>query len=178
LISAVNNSQVYLINPLSYINTTIVFKASALVATGNYYVRIRNIFGESNSLGLLIKWNTGIISTAYGSTTGNVVTFSGGSGFPTSLSDANFVRITNPTTNLGLDVNVIACCINNSATITVPPVSNGTQLLISFVTPSQVYSTSYSVNSYYTPLLLLISNSVMSTGLNTVIIQRNDTLNI
>ena len=93
LYSLVNDSLVFVLNPLFGNNTYATFNVTANMPTGDYSIKIRNTIGESNGINLNIRWNIGNINSSSGSTQGNIVSFTGGSGFPATLSSSYYITV-------------------------------------------------------------------------------------
>jgi hypothetical protein len=101
-------------------NSYATFNTTANMPTGDYSVKIRNAIGESNGINLNIRWNIGSSNSSIGSTQGNIVSFSGGSGFPATLSSSYYVTVYNSANDVYYDNVVISCCSSNTAVIAIP----------------------------------------------------------
>lgn len=84
--------------------------------SGNYQVKLRNDIGESNGISLVVNWVLGNGNyTKGGSTAGSIVSFTGGSGYPASISGLFSIVISSQ--NALYPVNILSCCTANSLTL-------------------------------------------------------------
>jgi hypothetical protein len=139
-------------------------------------MRVRNTLGESNAEILTVKWNPGTPDyLSGGSIMGTVATFTGGSGYPSTLGGRFNVLLSSA--NNYYPVNILACCENNTLKLVIPPTAN-LSITITFKGPSTILNYSYIPNLNKTPTLQLISSIPMSPGNNSLIIKRADKLNV
>jgi len=86
---------------------------------------------------MTVNWAIGVPSySAGGSVAGNIVTFTGGSGYPQTISNGFAITITSATASY--PVNIVSCCAGNNLTLQLPatPTATTTALNISFTSPS------------------------------------------
>jgi hypothetical protein len=97
-------------------DTSAEFTILRTIPSGNYQVRIRNNIGESNYQSLVINWAIGTPSySSGGSTAGNIISFTGGSGYPSSIGGLFSIALTS--SNASYPINILSCCDGNSLTL-------------------------------------------------------------
>lgn len=125
---------------------------------------------------MTISWNIGSASYASGgSSAGNIVSWTGGSGYPDVLGGSFQITITSGT--ISYPVKVISCCAGNNLTLELPPATS--TLSITFKTrfnPTSPNTKTYLIQTTKTPIASLISPNVIAQGVNTVTINRTSTV--
>lgn len=177
---ATNSSLVYEVPTISCNATTAKFSVPSNVPSGKYLVRARNEIGESNGRAININWAQGTPNFDLGgSVVGNIVTFTGGSGYPASLGDGSGYNVLLKTsTGDNLPVNILSCCTNNELKLALPPAANNKQVYIVFQGPISTLNNSYIYQQALTPVIAY-SGSALTPGVNSPItFTRTDSLDI
>ena len=176
---ATNSSLVYTAPALECTANNSRFTVPRNVPSGNYLVRIRNEIGESNGLNLRVTWSMGTPNyNGGGSLAGNIVTFSGGAGYPTSLGNGYNVLLQG-STGANLPVNIVSCCSNNVLQLALPPAVNGTVVNIVFKGPVTTTNIRYIYQQTLTPVINYPPANPLSPGVSTTVtFTRTDTLSI
>ena len=89
-----NDSLVFTLNTFNTTNSSASFNVALNVPGGDYLVKIRTSIGDSNPLLLKVDWVIGNPNVTTGSNEGYVVSFTGGSGYPTTLSTTTYLTLT------------------------------------------------------------------------------------
>jgi len=172
------DSKVVTILPtISCSDTSAVFAVLSTVIAGNYQVQLLNDIGESNSKSLVINWVPGNPSYSYGgSVAGSIVTFTGGSGYPSSIANPFYIVVTSPTTTYV--TNILSCCVGNNLTMLIPPAPNTTTITITFKSPANPSSPPTKTYTSYlskTPIISIVSAKIIPMGLSTIQVNRTST---
>jgi hypothetical protein len=107
---------------------------------------------------------------------GNIVTFTGGSGYPTTLGNGfNVVKSIN---GIASPIQIISCCTNNILVVAIPPAPSNTLINIVFSGPTNTPSPqTYQSQSSLTPTIDLPNATALSPGSNTITFTQTDSLN-
>jgi hypothetical protein len=174
LTSQGDSTVVFPVNASLCTSTGAKFAVPTSIPSGNYFVKVRNEIGESNGLALKVKWVAGTPSyNNGGSVAGNVITFTGGSGYPATLGNGYNVLVKIGLSNVA--VNIISCCVNNQLVLGLPHAPTGTTFSINFIGPVTTYSINYITQSALTPNIT-VSSSGSTPGNTTVTLTRTDAL--
>lgn len=127
----------------------------------------------------MVTWQVGSASNT-GSAAGGVFTFSGGSNYPASFADTAF-SVTVSTTSASnvvtyYPLTVISCCANNVFSLVLPATAIGTAISITFTGPVNSNTKTFTSSSALTTTATLNSSTPAPVGLNTVVINRTNTL--
>jgi len=144
-------------------SSAVVWSIGYNLVSGTYAVKVRNAYGESNSLQLVVTWNPGTLNVTAGSTAGGIVKFSSGAGYPSSIDGVAF-SVTVSTSTTKYPTNIITCCTGNTLELEMPTAADGSVLVISFAGPVNTvnYTFYYSTNS--TPAANIIALMDLDNG--------------
>lgn len=177
---ATNSSLVYEIPSISCNATTATFSVPSNIPSGKYLVRSRNEIGESNGLAMNINWIQGTPNfNLGGSVAGNIVTFTAGSGYPASLSDASGYNVLiKNSAGVDLPVEIISCCANSELQLALPPAADNNQIYIVFQGPVTTSTNSYIYQQVLTPVISYNGSALIPGVSSTINFTRTDTLDI
>lgn len=177
---ATNSSLVYELSTISCNATTAKFSVPDNIPSGQYLVRARNEIGESNGRAFNVSWVQGTPNFDLGgSVAGNIVTFTGGSGYPASLGDGSGYNVLlKSSTGDNLPVNIVSCCTNNEMKLALPPAPNNRQVYIVFKGPISSSNNSYIYQQTLTPVINYNGSALTPGVSSTITFSRTDSLDI
>lgn len=80
-------------------------------------MNVRNNLGDTNSQPLAVQWKIGNVNyPSGGSTAGAIISLTGGSGYPTDLTNPQF-SVTITVANITTPAKIVSCCSNNVISI-------------------------------------------------------------
>jgi hypothetical protein len=113
-----------------------------------------------------------------GSVAGNIVTFSGGSGFPASLGNGYNILVQG-TNGANYPVNIVSCCSNNVLVLAMAPAPTNTLVWIYFNGPAGSNKIQYIYQNGLTPIINLPVGSALTPGVSsTITFTRTDSLSM
>lgn len=171
-----NGTTAYLLPSPGATATSLTFAINTGIASSIYQVRVRNANGESNPVNLTVSWNLGTVSWASGgSTFGNIVNISNGTGYPQSIDGAMYSVAITAASKI-YPVTIISCCTNNTIVFAIPPFPSNASLSIGFTGPAGRLSKTYSVSTSYTPTASIVSPLTVNAGSNTISFSATNTI--
>jgi hypothetical protein len=105
---------------------------------------------------------------------GNIITFTGGSGYPTTLG--NGFNVVKSIGGIVSPIEIVSCCSNNVLVLAIPPAPSNTQITIQFNGPISSSTRTYLSQSSLTPTINLPSSTPLTAGSNTITFTQTDTL--
>ena len=107
---------------------------------------------------------------------GNRVTYSGGSGYPTTLGNGYNVFLLSGNSNI-YAINLISCCDDNKIVFEIPPIPDGSTVSITFQSPFTTNKRPpYKPQLSLTPNISIAQGAPLAPGLQTISFTRLDTL--
>jgi hypothetical protein len=174
-----DNNAVTILSTLACSDTSAVFAVLNTVMAGNYKVQLLNDIGQSNFRPLVVNWVPGTPSyNSGGSVVGSLVTFTGGSGYPSSIANPFYIFITSTTATYS--TKILSCCAGNNLTMLMPAAPNVTTMTITFKSPANPSSPPTKLYTTYlskTPIISIISAKMISVGSNTIQVNRTSSAN-
>jgi hypothetical protein len=144
--------KVTVFTPTAKTATSVTFDLTSALISGKYDVTVRNAIGGTNSMSFDVQWGVGTVSwNSGGSTAGNVVSFTNGGGYPTSIDGVTF-SISLTSVGNTYPVNVVSCCNSNTLQLAIPSAVSGTSFTITFQGPVNSASKTYTVQDSLTPM--------------------------
>ncbi len=171
-----NDSMIFTLGTFNTTNSSTSFNVTLNIPGGDYLVKIRTSIGDSNPLLLKVDWVIGNPNVTTGSTEGYIASFAGGGGYPASLSTSTYLSLTSPDLSKYFELKVISCCEDNKLIIELPPQPSGTTMMLSFNSHNFTKVIYFYSSSSSTPSLNLITSKMMNQGLNTITVQRTDSI--
>ncbi|CAM6005118.1 unnamed protein product, partial [Sphagnum balticum] len=160
-----NTGAVFVISTTSATSNSITFPLPATLPANFYGVKARNSIGESNAINHTVYLSGGTQSQTVGSTAGGFITFSSISGFPPSLPDPNFSFNLTSGTNVYVPQLTLS---GQTLTVFIPPGIDTQIYDISFISPVNTVTKTYTLSQYATPLVTLTSAATVNSGSNTI----------
>lgn len=106
---------------------------------------------------------------------GNIVTFTGGSGYPIALG--NGFNIMKSIKGIVSPIEIISCCNNNTLVLAIPPAPSNTLITILFNGPTASSSLTYLSQSSLTPTIDFPISTALAPGSNNISFTQTDSLN-
>jgi len=159
---------VTVITPSSSTATQVVFDVDTNIASGTYYVSVRNELGGTNSKELSIYWTPGSASWASGgSTAGGIATLSNGGNYPASI-DGKLFSISLTANGANYPIKIRSCCSGNVIEMELPAAASGTFFTITMAGPVNTATRNYTLSSSLTPTASITSSLTPAPGTSTV----------
>lgn len=145
-------------------STSVIFDIAATVEAGQYTVRIRNSKGESNPLNLQVNWDIGSRLSSSLSVKGSIASYSGGAGFPSSISGMFSVSLYDPNTTVSTPAKIVQCCAGNTIDVEMPALADSKLVQLKFVSSVTSHTRSYTAYTSTTPTGAIATPLTLSPG--------------
>lgn len=106
---------------------------------------------------------------------GNTITFTGGSGYPTTLG--NGFNIMKSIGGIVTPIEIVSCCDDNTLVLAIPAAPSNTLITILFNGPTASSSQTYLSQSSLTPTINFPVGAALTPGSNTISFTQTDSLN-